>query len=136
MPIYQDEEQLLNIMKSLFEHMRYQTPNPVDTLIGNRTILRIQTSNPNTSILIDARNSPVRILYDNSINLKPELDIQITGVVLHQILMGQLSITKALGTGQLKFLGPVWKTFPLAKIFEQGQLLYPELYQQHQKSLD
>jgi hypothetical protein len=47
--------------------------------------------------------------------------------ILHQILLDQLSLKKAVANRQLKVIGPIWKTTPLAEILEQGRQLYPSI---------
>jgi hypothetical protein len=89
-------------------------------------IIRLQCVNPNASIIINGRASPIQISYGSS-NLRPDLDIVLASEALHQILLGELTLVKALGSGQMKVKGPVWKTNALQDIIYQGQQLYPQV---------
>ena len=46
---------------------------------------------------------------------------------LHLILLGELSLTKAIGSKQVVPTGPVWKTMALADLFRHAKTVYPEI---------
>ncbi|MGW8250124.1 MAG: SCP2 sterol-binding domain-containing protein, partial [Anaerolineales bacterium] len=75
------------------------------------------------------RANPVRVFYGNS-TLRPDFDVQMHADAFHLILLGELSLGKALGDGKLKVKGPVYKSFALADIFHRGQAVYPTILDQ------
>jgi hypothetical protein len=70
--------------------------------------------------------NPVQIHYGSSPK-KPDLDVDLTADALHQILLGELRLRKALGSGAMKVKGPFWKSFALEEILHHGQALYPQV---------
>lgn len=129
MPQYTSSQNLYEILQTLFEEMRVQTPNPVDTLASNPIVIRFKIKQPEAELWINARRRPVQIHYGDSLKIRPELDILLKGDTLHRILMDELSLKKAVASGEMRVAGPVWKTFPLAEIFRQGQSIYPRILQ-------
>jgi hypothetical protein len=79
-------------------------------------------------LLINAQKRPLQIEYGRANSHKPDLDVDVTGEALHQILLGQLSLTKAVGSKQLKPKGPIWKIMALADLFYHVQKIYPDVY--------
>jgi hypothetical protein len=59
--------------------------------------------------------------------LRPQLDVELTADSLHRILLKELSLRKALGSGAMKVRGPVWRTVALEEILHHGQDLYPQV---------
>ena len=45
----------------------------------------------------------------------------------HQILLGDLSLTTALGNGELKVKGPIWKALSLGDLFQVSRKCYPDI---------
>jgi hypothetical protein len=69
----------------------------------------------------------LHITYGVNNSVNPDLDVKLAADTLHQILLGQLSLTKALGSKQLVPTGPVWKTMVLADLFQQAKTIYPQV---------
>jgi hypothetical protein len=44
-------------------------------------------------------------------------------------LLGELSLTKALGQRALQVKGPIFKATALANLFRQSQAIYPQVWQ-------
>lgn len=63
--------------------------------------------------------------------LRPELDVELAADTFHRILLGELSLLKALGSGLLKVKGPIWKTNALGELFQQGKSCYPSILREH-----
>lgn len=77
-------------------------------------------------MMLDARKRPFHITYGPS-TIKPTLDITLTTQTLHEILLGQLPLTKALGGKRIKPKGPVWKVITLAPLFDKAKGIYPSV---------
>jgi hypothetical protein len=56
-------------------------------------------------VTIDARKRPLHIVYGPN-GLRPELDVALAADTLHRILLGQLSLRKALGRKAVRPRGP------------------------------
>ena len=124
---YQDEAQLYGCLADLFGRVEADLPQATDSLLKAKLCIRFNVSEPEGLLLINARERPLQIEYGRSTQ-KPDLDIDVTGEALHQILLGQLSLTKAVGSKKVKPKGPIWKVMALADLFYHAQKIYPAVY--------
>ena len=129
MTIYRDSDQLYSTLRLLFDQVGQTSDQVGQTLSKSRLIIRLWLTSPPAEILLDGRKNPPQVIYGAS-TLKPDLDIELSANALHFILLGELTLGRALSTGQLKVRGPVWKSFILEEIFHRGQALYPQVIQE------
>ena len=125
---YQDEAQLYNCMQDLFTRVEADLPQATESLIKAKLCIRFNVSDPEAMLLINAQKRPLQVEYGRTNNHKPDLDVDVTGEALHQILLGQLSLTKAMGSKKVKPKGPIWKIMALADLFYHAQKIYPAVY--------
>ena len=125
---YQNEAQLYGYLQELFGRVEADLPQATDSLLKAKLCIRFNVSSPDAALLIDARKRPLSIEYGRANSYKPDLDVDVTGEALHQILLGQLSLTKAVGSKKVKPKGPVWKVMALADLFYHAQKIYPTIY--------
>ena len=130
MAVYTSADHLYKCFRALFARVEIENPQAAEAVLKSRLLIRFRCSTPTAEITIDARQRPLQIQYGPS-SLKPDLDIALTADTLHRILLGELTLTKALGSGQLKPIGPVWKTAVLADLFYHAQRIYPQIFQQY-----
>ncbi len=128
MPFYTDDQLIYKVMQALFESMREMEPNPVDALVSSRMIIRLNLSDPDAHITINARKRPVTIDY-GPVNGRADLEIGMTVETLHLILLDEYSIKQGFSNGELKLRGPIWKALSFADIFQQGRTYYPQVLQ-------
>ena len=128
MAIYQSSEQLYTCARQLFEQIQKDDPDAAATLLKSRLVIRLQMSQPISEVVINGRNSTVETHFGKNV-LKPDIEIGMSGDTLHAILLGQITLTKALGSGKLTIKGPIWKATVLADLFRQSQTLYPRVLQ-------
>ncbi len=124
---YQDEAQLYSCMQDLFGQVESDLPQATESLIKAKLCIRFNVSAPEAMLLIDAKKRPLHIEYGRTNSYKPDLDVDLTGEALHQILLGQLSLTKAVGSKKVKPKGPIWKIMALADLFYHAQKIYPQI---------
>ena len=125
---YRDETQLYSCLGQLFDQVEADMPQAADSLLKAKLSIRFNVTEPAALLLINAKERPLQIEYGRANNLKPDLEVDITGEALHQILLGQLSLTKAVGSKKVKPKGPVWKVMALADLFYHAQKIYPAVY--------
>ncbi|WP_420629996.1 SCP2 sterol-binding domain-containing protein [Candidatus Leptofilum sp.] len=125
---YQNETQLYEYLQDLFTQVKADLPQATESLLKAKLFIRFNVSGPEATFLIDARKRPLQIEYGRANTHKPDLDVDVTGEALHQILLGELSLTKAVGSKKVKPKGPVWKVMTLADLFYYAQKIYPDLY--------
>ncbi|MCL4869574.1 MAG: SCP2 sterol-binding domain-containing protein [Anaerolineae bacterium] len=128
MPVYRDIDQFYACVRQLFAAIEQKDPNAAAPLLKSRLIIRLQLTQPAGELIINGRQAPVETHFGRN-SLKPDIDIALTMDSLHAILLGQLTLTKALGSGKLTVKGPVWKATVLADLFRQSQTLYPQILQ-------
>jgi hypothetical protein len=124
MPVYQSSEQLYQALQLLFN--RIAEGESVGVLHSSRLAIRFTLTSPAAQVAIDGRESPVKVHYGTN-RVRPDLDVALTADALHRILLRELPLRKALGSGLMKVRGPVWKTVALEKILHAGQDLYPQV---------
>jgi len=126
MTFYEDVSRLHAVLRRLFDEIESANPRAADLLHRSRLLIRLKTTAPTTDIWINGRQRPLDIYFGHA-RLHANLEVALTGDSLHQILLGELSLTKALGSGRLQVEGPIWKAKALADLFEQGQAVYPQI---------
>lgn len=130
MAIFTDHAQFVGVMQALFTRMEAENPQAADGLLKKKLCVLLRCSDPAAVMLFDGRKRPLSITY--SVNsIKPDLDVEVTCDALHHILLGDLRLSKAVGSKQLKPNGPVWKVTPLADLFHQAQKIYPDVARVH-----
>jgi hypothetical protein len=129
MPFYKNAEQIYAVMQGLIDHMRNETPNPVETLASSHMNVRIVLTGPDAEFTFEGRKRPVDVVYGPA-NGRATLEISMTADHMHLILMDEYSIKKGFSNGELKVRGPVWKAMSFAEIFEKGREYYPQVLQE------
>ena len=124
MPVFRDSDHLYQVMKTLFGRIGAQGPEATRSLSKARLRLRFDIHAPEGEVTIDGRSNPVKISY-GPVAGRPDLDIQLDADSLHEILLGTLRLSKAMGGGRMKVRGPVLKSFVLEDVLHQAQALYP-----------
>lgn len=130
MTIFTDEAQFIGVMQALFTRMEAEDPQAADGLLKKKLCILLRCSAPMAVMMFDGRKRPLSITYTAN-GIKPDLDVEITGDALHRILLGELRLSKAIGSKQLKPNGPVWKVTPLVDLFHQAQKIYPDVAREY-----
>lgn len=126
MPFFESDDQLYTCADLLFDRIQKRHPNAARSLLRSRLLIRLNCRQPMAAITINARRAPLRTSFGAS-SLRPDLDIGLKADTLHHILLGELTLSKAMGRGALQVKGPVWKVLTLADLFYQSQTIYPEV---------
>ena len=126
--VYSSDKQLYSCFKALFSKIEEEDTAASESLLKSKLSIRFQCSEPTATITIDARKKPVSIVYGSS-GIKPILDISLSANTLHEILLGDIGLTKAMGSGRMKPKGPIWKSTALEPLLHDAQRLYPEILQ-------
>lgn len=126
MAIYESDEQLYTCFQTLFKRIEEEDKAAAEALLKSKLSIRFQCSEPEAAITIDARKEPVDIIY-GSTRVKPILDIKLSADTLHAILLGDIRLSKAMGSGSMKPKGPIWKSVALEPLLHDAQRLYPQV---------
>lgn len=130
MAIFSDKAQFVRVMQALFARMETENPQAADGMLKAKLCVQLRCSGPVAVMVFDGWKRPLTITYD-PIDTKPDLDVDVTCDALHAILLGELRLSKAVGSKQLQPNGPVWKVMPLVNLFHQAQEIYPEIARLH-----
>lgn len=126
MSVYNSADELYANLQRLFAQIERSDPAAGEAILKAKMRIRLNCSDPAAAVHIDARQRPYQITYGSNAH-KPDLDIALSTDTLHQILLGQLSLKKAIGRKQVVPHGPVFKVMALADLFRQAQKLYPNI---------
>jgi hypothetical protein len=126
MPFYANSESYYANMRTLFACVQENYPKATEAIGKSKINIRIHTSNPTADVTILGRESPVRTTFGEN-GVKPDLEIEMTGDTFHKILLDDLSLRTALGNGQMKVKGPIWKAMSLGDLFAVTRKCYPDL---------
>jgi len=129
MAFFRDTDQFYLCTQALLSRIQKEDPGAADAILASHLIIRLQSTDPEAEITINGRKRPVQVTYGPA-GLRPTLNIELTADTLHGIMLGQLSLKKALADGRLKVRGPVWKTQALADLLTQGRDIYPRILQE------
>jgi hypothetical protein len=75
-------------------------------------------------LIIDARQRPVQVLYGQS-SVVAQVEVDMAADTLHCLLLGELGLSKAIGSGLLRPKGPILKMIVLGDLFDRARFLYP-----------
>ena len=126
MPVYKNSENLYHILKLVFQQIQEEDANAAGSVASSKLIYRIRFTDPSAELTINGRSNPIKFAYGNS-TLRPDINVEMLADAFHYILLGDLGVRKALGSGQMKVKGPVLKALALADIFHIGQKIYPDI---------
>jgi len=130
MPFFADSDQLYAVSRTLLTRGQEKEPEATAGISSSHLIIRLKTDAPSAEFTLNGRMRPVQITYGPS-RQRPTLDIELAADTLHRILLGELSLKKALANGDLQVHGPVWKVTVLADLFYRGRELYPQVLEDH-----
>ena len=129
MAAYKSSEQLYGSLRTLFGRIQEQ-PGAMQTVQASRMVIRLRCNDPAADVVINGRQTPLQIVYGVS-PLHPDLDVDLSAETLHTILLRQLPLRKAIGSGQMKVKGAVHRTKALESVLYHGQALYPDVLREH-----
>lgn len=129
MPIYHSDDQLYSCLRALFGIIEAQEPTATNALLKASLAITFTCSAPAASITIDARKAPVQLFYGPSA-VKPTIEVGLSADTLHCLLLGEMRLSKAIGSELIDLKGPVWKTLSLADVFHHAQRFYPQILQE------
>lgn len=126
MPFYTDAERFYASFRALFSCIETSYPKVHDAIRSARLVIRFRLSEPAAEIHINGLQHPVRAAF-GPYDSRPNLEIELAADTLHRILLGELSATKAMGSGQMKVRGSLLKAMALGELFATGQRCYPDI---------
>lgn len=126
MAFFESTEQFSACARALFDRVEQEYPHAADAVLEAKLLIRFRCTNPTAEFLINGRRKPATVIFGTN-RVRPEVDVQIETDTLHLIMLGELSVSKALAKKSMKVRGSVWKVVTLSDLFRQTQLLYPQI---------
>lgn len=133
MPFYPDSESYYDHMRALFSCVHDNYPKATEAIGAAKINILLRTAGPAADIMIHGRERPVAISYGAD-GIKPDLQIDMAADTFHKILLGELSLKSALGNGQMKVKGPIWKAMSLGDLFAVSRKCYPDIVAKYSAS--
>ncbi len=129
MSYFSDSETYYRQMRALFAAISEQYPLTLEAIGRANLNIRLTTTDPAASIIVHGRKRPVLTTFGDD-DVMADLEIQMTGDTFHRILLDELSLRQALGSGEVTVRGPIWKALSLGDLFTVGQRCYPAIVEQ------
>ena len=123
MTIYTSSDQLYACVRRAFALIDDEHFSPVH---DSRLVIHFICNNPPAELVIDGRTNPVKTHFGSNL-VKPTLTIWLETDTLHQIMLGELGIVKALGQNKIKARGPLLKIRVLGDLFGESMKVYPQI---------
>ncbi len=126
MATYKNSEQFYSTMRSLFDRVEEEKPDAAEDVKKSKLILRFSCQDPEAIILINGRRNDETVIFGQN-KIRPEVDVLLKTDSLHNILLGDLGLARALASKDLKLRGPARKALALTDLFHECQTIYPEI---------
>lgn len=130
MPKFSDAEVVYSVMRDMFARVAAQEPKAFDEMIKSRLTVRFKVSQPNAEITVDGKSRPPKMTY-GAYSGRPDIDLDLTGDNLDKLLSHQISATKAVTDGTIKFKGNILKLKSLLPVIKAGNAVYADVLKAH-----
>ncbi|MGB3717933.1 MAG: hypothetical protein WA996_26245 [Candidatus Promineifilaceae bacterium] len=126
MAFFKSSEQFCTCAQILFDRLLTQNPQAAKPVEKAKLLMLFRCTDPTVSFLINGRRRPATVEFGRD-KIRPEIDADLSTDALHLILLGDLPLSEALSTNSIKVRGSVWKLTSLATLFQECQILYPDI---------
>ena len=130
MPVYRDTTQLYACVRAVFDQIQSDHPGAADAIVKAGINFRFRTVEPAGLFVIEGRRRPP-VTHFGETPTRVDLDIKLDSNTLHQILLGELGVTKAIGQKRVLIDGPALKALALKDLFFRSQSIYPAILAGH-----
>jgi len=129
MAVFRTTVELYDCLEALFERVQRHHPSAAAEIEQAQVIIGLSCRHPDGHVLINGRRRPATVSVGEN-RIRPEVSVSLEADVLHQILLGQLGLAKALSQRQMNVRGPIIKALALADLFRQCQAHYEHVLTQ------
>lgn len=130
MPVFHSPDQFYAVMKEVFDYV-VQHPDHIDSFMRSNLVIRMNTTEPETEILLDGRQPPMEVFYGPRPG-RANLEISLPADLLHNLWLGKESTQKAFYTGKIRTRGNLLKAMQLADVFAEAERIYPVVARRYQ----
>lgn len=133
MPKFSDAETLYAVMRDMFAKVAEKNPKAFDEMIKSRLTVRFKVNQPTAEITVDGKTRPPKMTY-GAFSGRPDIDLDLTGDNLDKLLSHQISATKAVTDGTIKFKGNPLKLRAMLDVIKAGNAVYGDVLKAHNLS--
>ena len=126
MPIFESTEKMYEVLGDLFSHL-LSHPDAGPKFRAAEIVIRFGITDPAGEIWL----TPEGEVICGGADLKPTVEMTLSGDSCHQFWMKELSMPVALAKGRMKAKGPLAKVLKLLPILKPAYEAYPEIARKH-----
>jgi len=130
MPKFTDAESLYGVMRDMFAQVADKNPKAFDEMVKARLTVRFKVNAPIAEITVDGKTRPPKVTY-GAFTGRPDIDLELTGDNLDKLLSHQISATKAVTDGTIKFKGNPLKLKAMLEVIKAGNAVYGDVLKAH-----
>ena len=130
MSVFESEQQLYSVMNDVFVEVSSR-PENIEPFVRSNLVIRIRFENPDAEILVDGRQPPLEVFYGPRPG-DSNLEVSMSGDLLHDIWLGTESTSAAFFSGRIKTKGSLLKLMKLVDLFRECEAVYPSIAAKHQ----
>ena len=123
MAVFESDQQLYDVLQSVFERLAAETAN-VTEFSKNNLVIRMNFTDPAAQVLVDGRHPEMEVYYGTTPG-KANMEFSLSADLLHSIWMGEASSSQAFFSGQIKTKGNFMKAMKLVDLFRECERVYP-----------
>ena len=129
MSVFESTEHLYRVMNDVFITVAAQEEK-IEPFVRSNLVVRIRFTEPEGEILVDGRQPPLEVFYGERPG-KANLEIALSGDLLHRIWLGEQSTSEAFFGGQIKTKGSLFKMMKLVDLFRTCEEVYGDIAVEH-----
>lgn len=130
MPKFSDSESLYGVMRDTFTQVVEKNLKAFDEMVKARLTVRFKVNAPAAEITVDGKTRPPKITYGTYPG-RPDMDLDLTGDNLDKLLSHQISATKAVTDGTIKFKGNPLKLKAMLEVIKAANAVYGDVVKAH-----
>ena len=127
---FADAETLYDVMRDMFAQVTEKNPKAFDEMLKARLTVRVKVNTPAAEITVDGKSRPPKMTY-GVFTGRPDIDLDLTGDNLDKLLSHQISATKAVTDGTIKFKGNPLKLKAMLEVIKAGNAVYGDVLKKH-----
>lgn len=132
MPKFVDAETVYGVMRDMFARVAEQNPKAFDEMTKARLTVRFKVNQPSAEITVDGKSRPPKMTY-GAFSGRPDIDLDLTGDNLDKLLSHQISASKAVTDGTIKFKGNPLKLRAMLNVIKAGNAVYGDVLKAHKR---
>ena len=127
---FADADTLYGVMRDMFGQVTELNPKAFDEMLKSRLTVRFKVNNPTGEITVDGKSRPPKITY-GAYTGRPDIDLDLSGDTLDKLLSHQISATKAVTDGTIKFKGNPLKLKAMLDVIKASNAVYGGVLTKH-----